>query len=233
MLPITEDVVVIRELLKADKSLSTIINRADLRANENGRLMSAADLVLYLCSVEPISQRLDKIQKNKLDLALTKLLTTSKWLKSNDEGSSGYGFDLTELLRKSGEISKDFGGKQSGCMAVISSLLTVPSFRDPAIIEVQEVLRASGLTPVKLAPNDQVDLSTVSFKYEQLGFGTDLSRMANIGVWDKSPLVGMDSELAVLATILTSGRDSVVMVGKPVCSLCSRGPGSDFEARHW
>jgi ATP-dependent Clp protease ATP-binding subunit ClpC len=203
----------IRSLLQTDDVLTSCINSAEESARQADRQMLPADLVLQLCKVEPLSGRLGDEEKEKLQISLTNdLLSTQQTAAKID---AGYGFDLEQLLAKAAEISADYGGNQSGCMAVVASLLTVNTFTDASIIRLQELVRTAGLSIETLVPGGTLDASKADFRFEQLGFGQDITRMARSGVWDSSPVIGMEEELETLASLLTSGMGSIVLVGEP------------------
>ena len=203
----------IRSLLQADDGLTACINAAEESARRAGRCMLPADLVQELSRVEPLVSRLGDAERERLQLSLADALLGEH--SSSNSNPGGYGFDLQQLLAKAAEISADFGGNRSGCMAVISALLTVNTFSDPSIVHLQETLRTAGLSIETLAPQNASEAAKADYRFEQLGFGQDLTRMARSGLWSSSPVIGMEGELETLASLLTSGMGSVVLIGEP------------------
>ncbi len=190
-----------RPLLKSVEDALALASKAD-------RNNCITDLIKLILDTEDARQRIPSEVLTKVNAALARIQIA----REKKDGSSG-SFDLEPLLEEALELSQAWGASKSSPLALIATFVSSNSLRDPLSIQTQEALRNAGLSLEHLIPKRAA--SRADYRFESLGFGLDVTAMARADTWKSCPLIGMEPELRRLATVLTSGHDSVVLVGEP------------------
>ena len=127
-----------------------------------------------------------------------------------------FAFDLASLCDPAVALASDSGAGHVSPLILLATCLSPGCPGDAASVRMQEALRAAGATLENLVPGRVGESAKrADFTYKSLGFGIDVTAMARAGFWPTCPLIGADRELRRLTVTVSSGADSVVLVGEP------------------
>ena len=126
-----------------------------------------------------------------------------------------FAFDLSLLSKPAVELAQDWGADKVSPLAFLAAILSVEGIGPASAARTQEALRSAGLTLSRLMPSRDSAGAVFDFTYKSLGLGVDITAKARSGFWPTCPLVGMERELRRLVMLMSSGSDSVVVVGGP------------------
>ncbi len=144
------------------------------------------------------------------------LATQIAGLPSTNGSAGRFDFSISTLVDPAIALARDWGAERVSPLALLTVGLTSGLLMDSESVRTQEALRAAGLTVEGLVPPREADqIARADFTYRSLGFGLDLTAMARAAFWAQSPLVGMERELRRLVMSISSGGDSIVLVGEP------------------
>jgi ATP-dependent Clp protease ATP-binding subunit ClpC len=124
-----------------------------------------------------------------------------------------YSFDLQRIADQSIALAIGWGANRVVPSTFLMACLTPDFFSDSVSRDTVERLRTSGITVESLLPT--ATQTYVDYKFQPLGFGTDITAMARADHWSGSPVVGMQKQLRLLAMSVSSGAESVALVGEP------------------
>ena len=128
--------------------------------------------------------------------------------------SGKYSFDLQKLADQAVALATDWGASRVVPSTFLMASLTPDLFSDPLSRETMERLRRCGVTIESLLPTSPAP-AYADYSFQPLGFGTDITAMARADYWSGSPVIGMEKQLRLLAMSISSGVESVALVGEP------------------
>lgn len=204
-----------REFLQshADPVLVQLVLRATESAKQSSQRTQLAHVVQELLTDSAVAGRLPE---PALQAAKAKLADFIRGFPRADGNTGEIGFGIQSLFEPSIEMTRAMGGGRTTSVGFLATCLRAGILSDPASIQAQEILRASGVVLEVLgAPTPIQARPFRDYVFQSLGFGVDLTAMARDGLWSESPVVGMEEILEKLAMLVSSGRESVVLVGEP------------------
>ena len=200
---------------KSSEELVKRLGKAFSHAKSLGQTPKLAHIILSLLKAPVIQKRLDAgIQQSATRVLEEQVASFSETLAQK----SSTDFGLLSLLQEAYQLAQDAGSDKVTPLTMLRACLNEDLFSDSDSIKTLEILRAVELSPDQLSPStaeseDQAKRADYTFK--TLGFGTDVTAMARAGYWKVSPLVGMEEPLRRLAVSVSSGWESIALVGEP------------------
>jgi ATP-dependent Clp protease ATP-binding subunit ClpA len=170
-----------------------------------------AHIVLSLLEDPTVSERITSDVNSRTRAALAQQIIE---LPTSELRAGNLGFKLAPLVEPARELARDWGASLVSPLTFLATCLSAEVPLDPASSRTREALRSAGLTLESLGVKIiESDARRQDFTFKSLEFGLDLTAQARAGVWETSPLIGMESELVTLVKLLGTG--SVCVVGEP------------------
>ncbi len=192
------------------KAISGALNTAEGAA----RRTSLAHLADALLGDESVAARLDADLSTRARASLAEQLVAQAEAPPGAAGE--FAFDVHELIDPALALARDWGAEKVSPLTFLATVLSSEAPRDPESSRARQALRSAGLTMELLSrPVAKGSAHMMDATFKPLGFGRDLTALARAGFWATNPLVGYESELKRLVTVLNSGADSAVLVGEP------------------
>ncbi len=197
----------------ASASLVVALEKSVSLAEAGGTRIYLAHLIDSLLDDDTVRSRLSEDLFLKVKSAVAKQIASLKPVLQNERGR--FAFDLASLCEPAVALAKDSGATLVSPLILLATCLSSGWRSDEESVRTQEIVRAAGLTLDRLVPGtDREKIKRADFTYKSLGFGIDLTAMARAGFWPSCPLIGAERELKRLTVIISSGADSVVLVGE-------------------
>jgi ATP-dependent Clp protease ATP-binding subunit ClpA len=197
----------------ADPKLITVLESALKAAAADNKRTYLAHVVDVLLDHESMKSRLDPdvIKSTRAQLA--------DWIRDiqdNGTASGEFAFNLSALVEPAIQTTREMGGHKVTPLGMMATCLAPDVLTDPESTQVLEILRRTGVRLEDLAGHPSPDsLRARDFTFQSLGFGTDLTAMAQAGWWEHCPVIGMEEQLENLAMLISAAKRSVVLVGEP------------------
>jgi ATP-dependent Clp protease ATP-binding subunit ClpC len=210
----------------ATARLVEVIHEAMSSATRNQTKTHLAHLADALLEDDQIGRRLKAEPRLQAKAALARQIAS---LPAALGDAGNIAFDLGELGAKSIELAAGWEAKKVSPLTMLAACLEGAQLKEPESVKTQELLRAAGLSLASLMPQQSPQ---ADFTYKSLGFGRDLTALARAGRWTTCPLVGMEVELRRLVSLISTGSDSVVLVGEPGVGKSAIVSGLAYHIAH-
>lgn len=200
---------------KSSEDLITSLGNAFNQAKTLEQSPQLAHVVASLLSSTMVQERLDPTVGQNAIKALQQQIGA---FAAQEDRQKHLQFGLLPLLEAAHQLSQDAGADKVTPLTLLRACLNEDLFSDGDSIRTLETLRSIGLTSDQLLPStaeSEDQAKRADYTYKSLGFGTDLTAMARAGYWKVSPLVGMEDALRRLTVSISSGWESVALVGEP------------------
>ncbi len=217
----------------ATTSLVECVRNAIRRASAEKTKTFLAHLLDMVLDDESVRNRMDEALRLKAKAALAEQMSLFPVVSAEQRGVIA--FDIGLLASYSLGLAKDWGATQVSPLTLLATCLSPQLLKEVESARAQEALRAAGLTLEALIPKRKGkagDVVRSDFTFKSLGFGTDVTAMARAGVWKTCPLIGAEKALKRLTTFMSSGADSVVLVGEPGVGKSAMLHGLAYHIAH-
>jgi ATP-dependent Clp protease ATP-binding subunit ClpA len=216
----------------ATPGLVDSVRSAMLRADQAKQRTHLAHLVDTILDDGSVRSRVDEELRLKAKAALARQMAAFPVVGA--EESATFAFDLHSLTAPAISLAQDWGAEKVSPLTLLATCLSPQLLKDVESAQAQEALRTAGLTVEALVPQrgPKAGAMRADFTFKSLGFGTDITAMARAGVWTACPLIGMEQELKRLTTLMSSGADSVVLVGEPGVGKSAIVEGLAYHIAH-
>lgn len=189
---------------KPDAELNEALKLAEADAAKAGRGSHTVFVARRLLALGSVYRLADAASLPAAEAALDKL--------AGEVGTEPVG--IQPVQNQLARLLKTTGAPVVTARMMLAVIVTPGVLKDPLSVEAVGAVVAAGLNRDRLLQDEAPPRSELDFRYAPLGYGTDLTAMAENDFWPRNPADGRKVETSRVLDVLAGGY-SAVLTGPP------------------